>query len=475
MAVVFVHGILSSDATAWSGPQASWPDLIIRNLTLEQVGVYTFTYKTHFMSGSYRIGDAVDALREQLELDNLYELNALIFVCHSMGGVVVRKFILDRQSDLKQRSLTLGLFLVASPSLGSKYANLFSAIIKVFGHAQADALKFGRDNEWLNDLDQNFMNLKESRHLNLHGKELVEDTFFALRGFLREQIVPPFSGTRYFGNPVKIPESNHFSIAKPSDESSLQHRLLCKFVADVAQEMSALKTEKSPPPHEHLDVLPASGSYADEADACVASTEMAASGNPRKNVLIARATDDLLKEARSVQEYLGQFGQDVKVISIPETSLGEEFKVKLSEALKKTDLFVQLLGPHRGFGHMQRYQYDAATAAAVEIMQWRGLSLHVKKVGEEDPDHRRLLEGINVAASTLEEFKESILKWVREPQPPNRGLLTGHWLVILADQGDLETADQICDERIKTGHRVGDIEVEVKRRGGTPSSPRSGH
>ena len=87
-------------------------------------------------------------------------------------------------------------------------------------------------------------------------------------------------------------------------------------------------------------------------------------------------------------------------------------------------------------------------------MQWRGLNLDLKKVKEEDPDHWTLLEGVNVTASTLEQFKESILNWVRKPNPAKPSSLTGQWLVVLADQGDLETADQICDERIKSVHNT---------------------
>ena len=102
--LIFVHGLLSSSETAWSvGSQTSWPQLVVHDSELASVGVYTFTYSSHILSGTYRIGDAVDALKEQLGLGGLYASKTLIFVCHSMGGILVRQFIVDRQLDLSKR------------------------------------------------------------------------------------------------------------------------------------------------------------------------------------------------------------------------------------------------------------------------------------------------------------------------------------------------------------------------------------
>ena len=103
-----------------------------------------------------------------------------------MGGIVVRKFLVERVQDLLDRKIEVGLYLVASPSLGSNYANWLEPIAKFAGHAQAQALRFSQDNQWLNDLDKTFQNLKESGRLLLHGKELVEDKFVTLKKLFSE-------------------------------------------------------------------------------------------------------------------------------------------------------------------------------------------------------------------------------------------------------------------------------------------------
>jgi pimeloyl-ACP methyl ester carboxylesterase len=231
--VVFVHGVLSSSETCWRHASGVyWPDIVAKDSDLNCLSVYVFNYQTGFFSGNYRLGDAVDALKEHIKFDKVLQNGKVIFVYHSMGGILVRKYLVERATELIDQNVCIGLFLLASPSLGSDYATWLTPLARVFGHSQADALRFSQSNAWLMDLDREFVNLKERGRLKLSGKELVEDKFIWLRGFWRKQVVEPFSGARYFGDPFKVPASDHLSIAKIESPDSIQHRLLRSFVLE---------------------------------------------------------------------------------------------------------------------------------------------------------------------------------------------------------------------------------------------------
>jgi hypothetical protein len=109
-------------------------------------------------------------------------------------------------------------------------------------------LRFAQSNAWLNDLDKEFQNLKESGRPRIRGKELVEDDFIVLKGLFKRQVVEPFSGARYFGEPFKVPKSDHFSIAKPAGPQAVQHRLLERFIADMREVNPARRVPRSSPP-----------------------------------------------------------------------------------------------------------------------------------------------------------------------------------------------------------------------------------
>lgn len=229
--VVFVHGFLSSSETCWTHENgAYWPNLLEKDPELVDLGIYVYNYQTSMFSGTYSLNDVIDDLKLRLKLDNVTDSQRIVFLCHSMGGIVVRMLLVKHAVELIGRNVEIGLFLVASPSLGSNYANWLSPIATFMGHKQAGVLTFGRANVSLDELDKDFWNLKESGRLNITGQELIEDKFIAFRGFWRKQVVERFSGARYFGEPYKVPLSNHFSIAKPEDSNAVQHRLLCEFI-----------------------------------------------------------------------------------------------------------------------------------------------------------------------------------------------------------------------------------------------------
>ena len=234
--IIFVHGVLSNSDDCWRHPEGEyWPKLISEHPNFKDSGIYLFNYKTGIFSGSFNLDDVVDSLKEQIVLDGVLGSGRLIFVCHSMGGIVARKYILLRKNYFIETGKEIGLFLVASPSLGSDYATWISFLAKRLGHSQADALRFKQNNFWLNDLNRQFRDMLDERQLLLRGKELIEDRFVILSNFFQKQVVEPFSGAAYFGNSFKVPDSDHFTIAKPKNASAIQHRILCQFIEDMSR------------------------------------------------------------------------------------------------------------------------------------------------------------------------------------------------------------------------------------------------
>jgi pimeloyl-ACP methyl ester carboxylesterase/O-acetyl-ADP-ribose deacetylase (regulator of RNase III) len=238
--VVFVHGILSDGESCWRHPNGNyWPELLSSHEPLRDMGIYDFSYNTDFFSGSYNLADIVNSLNECLRLDGVNRARKIVFIAHSMGGIVARRYVVQRCEELVERGVEVGLFLIASPSLGSSYATWLSPIAKFLGHAQGQALAFCQNNLWLNDLHGDFRNVLARGKLVIHGRELVEDRFIVLKRLhLLKQVVPPFSGAAYFGDAFKVPLSDHFSIAKPVDAQAIQHRMLCDFIEKIALQKS---------------------------------------------------------------------------------------------------------------------------------------------------------------------------------------------------------------------------------------------
>jgi len=168
-----------------------------------------------------------------MRVDGVFDCHKLVFVAHNIGGLVVRKLLVERVTDFRDKHISVGLFLVASPSLGSRYANMTKPLARFLGHSRAAALRFSQNNAWQMELDKEFTNLKEAKTIRLVGQELVEDIFVALPELIRAQVVEPFAGAKCFGESLKVPGSDHFSIAKPDSSQAIQHQLLLRFIAEM--------------------------------------------------------------------------------------------------------------------------------------------------------------------------------------------------------------------------------------------------
>jgi pimeloyl-ACP methyl ester carboxylesterase len=229
--VVFVHGFLSSAEGCWhKGTGPSWPMLLAESFP--SLAICAVNYDTSVFSGHYSISDVADNLHERLAQDRILGRGRkIVFVCHSMGGLVVRRMLIQRRESYSSLGLTIGLFLVASPSLGADYADWFSPIAKFLGHTQAEAMRASEENVWLYDLHKDFRRLIEGRTITIVGRELIEARLVVLYWlWFLPRVVPAMSGATYFPDPLKIEGTDHFSIACPESPDSLQHGALCELV-----------------------------------------------------------------------------------------------------------------------------------------------------------------------------------------------------------------------------------------------------
>jgi hypothetical protein len=312
-AAIFVHGILSSGDKCWRNPTGiSWPELLKEESQFGELGIYVFTYRTGIFSGSFSVRDAADSLKEHMQVDGVLDCDRIAFVCHSMGGIVVRKFIVDQAIRLIQDKKEVGLFLVASPTLGAMYADWFAPLAYLLGHRQAEALRFVGNNEWLEDLDRQFTNLKEGRKLKLIGKELIEDKSVVLGGFWRRQVVEPFAGAKYFGDPYKVPGSDHFSISKPSNKDDIQHQLLCEFISDYFPPRTAQTPKESTSKLSSSDaVIRMVGMSAVDEEALEIATKQFGMGVPKITISWPPSCDKLISIMESAVARFDEDGANI--------------------------------------------------------------------------------------------------------------------------------------------------------------------
>ena len=263
LAVVFLHGIFSDSRSSWlykgRGESVFWPDLVRTDPRLGQPSIYLAGYYTALDAGDFSVAqcarEVVDALQRP-EADGTPATLAtpsLVFVCHSTGGIVAR-YMLERYRDAF-RNKAVGLALIASPSLGSDWANLLSLAARYYNQRLGLQLQGG--GEALEEIHVRFRDLVNRRAEEMPGlfgmeaaenKMIFRDRIPAPMRWLfppRRKVVSTLSAGQYFGEVKVLPGTDHFSAVKPSGLNHPSHEFLVTFLAEFRR-VSASRPKATP-------------------------------------------------------------------------------------------------------------------------------------------------------------------------------------------------------------------------------------
>ena len=125
IALVFVHGIFGEARDTWTrGKGPSFFDLLRKNDTIkDKVDIFAFGYPSKFLaSGSFDIVDAANKLTAQLEYNDINEYPTVVYVAHSMGGLVVMQQLQNQRDKMLPRVPLVMLY--ATPTEGAQIASL---------------------------------------------------------------------------------------------------------------------------------------------------------------------------------------------------------------------------------------------------------------------------------------------------------------------------------------------------------------
>jgi WD40 repeat protein len=233
--VVFVHGFRDDGENTWTNPEtgANWPDLLSQDIRFASVDIVTFHYPSS-LSGQVNlsVSNVAEQLGQLLKSRNYNRYERIIFVAHSMGGLVVRNMLLKKR-DLAGK-VPLIMFL-ATPSAGSFVANYAHAF--GLGGRQLRALQTLENSNFLEDQDSQWRNWNDAS--NIHS--------FCAYEKLRTSgvfVVGQASAQSLCTGPTLPVEADHSGIAKPD---SAEHIVYKTFATALLETMPGLVTEPAGP------------------------------------------------------------------------------------------------------------------------------------------------------------------------------------------------------------------------------------
>lgn len=225
--IVFVHGLRDDGQHTWSNDEtkAIWPEMLSNDIRFDSFDIATYHYSSAlFQNRGLSISNVADQLAIRLDTATLEKYHHIVFVAHSMGGIVVRNLLL--KSDEIANKVPLVYFL-ATPTAGADIAKL--AQIIDLNNRQLDALTSFEASNFLED--QNSSWRASNFASNIYSLCAFESK--ATRGFL---VVDQASAQSLCtGRTVPSGES-HSGISKPYSQESIVYKAFADHVAVILQE-----------------------------------------------------------------------------------------------------------------------------------------------------------------------------------------------------------------------------------------------
>jgi hypothetical protein len=236
--LLFIHGLGGVGQATWrDGAHPGFPELISADGALrDSADVAFFEYPTSLLRLPFtrippRIGDLAEGLRSQIEV-RYPDYKSIAFICHSLGGLVARKYLIEevkRGKDLRVDKL----LLFAVPNNGSGLAGVARYIS--WRHNQLTQLC--RNSELIEELNADWSRLKISDRVKVR---------YVVAG--QDRIVDKQSAVGQWGNQNvdSVLDAGHVSVVKPHGSRDLSYLLFRQFVlgpAPVFLSVGAGRTE----------------------------------------------------------------------------------------------------------------------------------------------------------------------------------------------------------------------------------------
>ncbi|NEQ80814.1 MAG: hypothetical protein F6K26_11345 [Moorea sp. SIO2I5] len=244
--VVFVHGLGGDARSTWhpKGKQDDddfWPVW----LGQDQLGlnIWSFGYQaeaTNWKSNSSMpLFDQASNLLDWLDIHDISK-RPLVFITHSMGGLLVKKMLRSALTFQKQAILeqTKGIVFLATPHTGSHLANLIDNI-SVLTQATVSVEELKAHSPQLRELNEWYR--ENVRSLGIATKVYYETQ--PVKGIL---VVDPDSANPGIEKvkPVAIP-NNHIDLCKPDSQNSQVYLGIRKFIDECLKTPVRLKDDSN--------------------------------------------------------------------------------------------------------------------------------------------------------------------------------------------------------------------------------------
>jgi pimeloyl-ACP methyl ester carboxylesterase len=140
--------ILGDGVSSWTNSETNsyWPAMLTLDHTFDGVDIFVYSYDTGLLA-SLSIDELSENMRAVLTANGVSNYHKIVFLSHSMGGLVTRAYLLKNRDVVAAH--TLFAYFFSTPTTGSQIASIVSTFVT---NPQLNKLSTLKSEDYLADL-----------------------------------------------------------------------------------------------------------------------------------------------------------------------------------------------------------------------------------------------------------------------------------------------------------------------------------
>ncbi len=218
--IVFVHGLHGSRESWRASNGAYWPDMLRTDPRFSYSDVDVAEYPTPASHGKMSSAQLSDILWTRLNQDHVWDHREVVFIAHSLGGILVEEMLLRHPSDAARVRFIVSY---GTPHEGSSIARMASIydkdpLLNDLSDASDNSLLTQLENSWRGNDSVNGIH----RFCAFESEDTIPDNGFGRYLKAHARVVSYFSAT--YGCDVTTPpqeiRADHLHMVRPLDRSA---------------------------------------------------------------------------------------------------------------------------------------------------------------------------------------------------------------------------------------------------------------
>ncbi|MDP9177680.1 MAG: alpha/beta hydrolase [Gemmatimonadota bacterium] len=208
--IVFVNGLFGDALSTWTNTNgAYWPAMIAHDPDFDSVDVYVHNFQSPKLARAQQIQDLASRLKDFLLTDRVLDHDEIVFIAHSMGGLVTRAFLLKQRSRPQKTPM---LYFFATPTAG---ANVTEIARHLSENPQLKDMQPLSDGGYVKTLREDWLQTSDDPSLN-YPNAIASFCAYEILDVWNVRIVSELSATYLCNRSTRAVRAHHIGIVKPA-------------------------------------------------------------------------------------------------------------------------------------------------------------------------------------------------------------------------------------------------------------------